>query len=213
MHDDVAAVRRAVRPGVDILELRIDQFAAHDPAHVAGIAATLRRLRRPLLATVRRAEEGGAQRLADETRCELWRAVLPHVAAIDVELQSAREFAPLLDEARAQGCRVLLSYHDFERTPTAQTLATLFRRARALGADAVKLALQAQQPDDVWRLAAFTWEHREFPVITMCMGPLGPLSRLSLPLCGSRWVYTSLQPKYGQIPLRRLLADLRFYFP
>lgn len=211
--DDLAAARQFCSPGVDIVELRIDQFACHDPEHVERTATKISAVGRPLLATVRSAAEGGAVKLADRFRAELWRAVLPRVAAIDVELKSVAKLSDLCQQARAQGRAIVVSYHNFRRTPNWRELETWYHRARAAGADIVKLALWATDPSDVWRLALLTWEHRAFPVVTMAMGPLGPLSRLMLPLLGSRWVYTSVAPAHGQIPLSRLLSDLRFYFP
>ncbi|GBD26663.1 Catabolic 3-dehydroquinate dehydratase [bacterium HR30] len=211
--DDLSTVRRLCRPGVDVLELRIDQFGSRDPAHLERTAAKLQRFGRPLLATVRSATEGGAVKLPDPLRAELWRAVLPRVAAIDVEVRSVGKLSDLCRDARERGCTIVLSYHDFRRTPSMRELEALYQRARAAGADVVKLAVWATAPHDVWRVAAFTWEHRAFPLVTMTMGPLGPLSRLLLPLFGSRWVYTSVVPAHGQIPLFRLLSDLRFYFP
>ncbi len=171
------------------------------------------RFGRPLLATVRSAREGGAVQLADELREELWRVLLPRVAAIDVELQSTGNLSGLCRDARQRGCAIVVSYHNFDRTPATGQLQALYRRARAAGADIVKLAVWANDAADLWRLAALTWQHRAFPLVTMAMGPLGPLSRLLLPSLGSRWVYTSVTPAHGQIPLARLLNDLRFYFP
>lgn len=213
VQDDVRRARRAIRPGVDLVELRIDQFARPDTGGVETVARALARSGRPLLATVRSAAEGGATFLDDPTRASLWRAALPHVAAIDVEIRCAAKFEQLFQEARRSGRLVVLSYHNFQRTPTFPQLEELFRRARARGADVVKLATHAAKAEHVWRLAQFTWAHRQFPVVTMAMGPLGPLSRLLLPLLGSRWVYTSVRPAHGQIALPRLLADLDFYFP
>ncbi|GIW44674.1 MAG: 3-dehydroquinate dehydratase [Candidatus Binatia bacterium] len=214
VRDHLAPVRRLCRPGVDILELRVDQFSRLDPAHVENVARQVgKEFGRPLLATVRWQREGGGAGLADQARLELFRTLLPHVAAVDVELRAPRSFQPIVREAQDRHRAVVLSYHDFERTPSARELERLYRRACDRGADIVKFAVQAHQAQDVWRLATFTWQHRESAVVTMAMGRLGPLSRLILPLFGSRWVYTSVAPAHGQIPLARLLEDLRFYFP
>lgn len=211
--DDLRAVRRTIRRAhVDIVELRIDLFRRHDLVHVQRVVRAMAAFGRPLLATIRSAAEGGGTEIDDLTRARLWEQLLPHVAAIDVEIRCARALRGILEQARAARRLVVLSSHDFERTPELRRLAAGFRRARQLGADVVKFATYAGSPEELWRLAAFTWSNRAAPIVTMAMGPLGPLSRLFLPAFGSRWVYTSVTPAHGQIPLERLMADLVFYY-
>ena len=49
--------------------------------------------------------------------------------------------------------------------------------------------------------------------VVIAMGATGSVSRLLLPLAGSLLTYTNLTPSLGQIPLDRLIDDLRFYYP
>ncbi len=208
-----AAVTAAVRKGADVLELRADLIPRPTIASAERAAATLRTLGPPLLLTVRSAREGGGCALADGERRDLFLALLPLVEAVDVEIAAAGALRSVIQAARAQGKLVLLSHHDFARTPGHSALERRLREARRAGADVVKLATQVRNREDTLRLFLFTWKHRRTPLVTMGMGPQGSLSRLLLPLAGSLLVYTSLRPVFGQIPLARLVADLNFYFP
>src|SRR5262247_1788175 len=82
---DVRTRRDVVRRYADISELRIDQFARHDAAYVLDVCRAARELGLPLIATVRAVDEGGALALDDAKRLELFKAVVPLVAAVDIE--------------------------------------------------------------------------------------------------------------------------------
>lgn len=210
---DSARLARALRYGGDILEFRADQMPEPTAAQGDRTVRRLRRHGRPILLTIRSTREGGLRPLGDRQRRELFLALLPLVDAVDCELRSLRVLRPVVEAARQQSRPVLVSYHDFVCTPSLSVLERLFERARAQGADVVKLATQVQSRADLVRLFLFTWSRRAFPIVTMGMGPMGSVSRLVLPIVGSRLIYTSLDPVLGQIPLPRLVEDLRFYFP
>lgn len=206
-------VRRAVRQGAEILEFRVDQAPKLDPQHVLAAAQRLKSYGCPLLLTVRDAREGGAAAMDERGRRELFLAALPVADAVDIELLRARSLSAVIEAAREAGKLVLLSYHDFARTPPLQRLEQLHGRARAAGADLVKFATQVKRRDDLVRLFTFTWKERQRGLVTMGMGREASLSRLLLGLAGSLLVYTSLHPVLGQIPLPRLVQDRNFYFP
>lgn len=210
---DSKRLARALRYGADILEFRADQMPEPTAAQAQRTVRRLRRHGRPILLTIRSTREGGLRPLGDRQRRELFLALLPLVDAVDCELRSLRVLRPVVEAARQQSRPVLVSYHDFVCTPSLSVLERLFERARAQGADVVKVATQVQSREDLVRLFLFTWSRRTFPIVTMGMGTMASVSRLVLPIVGSRLIYTSLDPVLGQIPLARLVEDLRFYFP
>ena len=177
----LAAASRLRKSAVDLLELRVDHFAA-DPAPLLRAA---RRLKVPLLVTVRHPAEGGAHRLGFARRRELYRMFLPVAACIDVELRSAERLADLVAEARAAGVRVVLSSHDFRRTPSAKRLQHCIRRARQAGADVCKIAAFTSTPADLTRLLALFTRRQPLPLSVMGMGPFGKISRLLFARAGS----------------------------
>jgi 3-dehydroquinate dehydratase-1 len=109
-----------------------------------------------------------------------------------VEIASRALVERLVPLARARGCLLILSAHDFSRTPPADELAALAERGRGLGADVVKLATTTRSFSDVQTLLTVTLAQRPSGVVTLGMGPFGPLTRIVLPAAGSLLTYGSI---------------------
>jgi 3-dehydroquinate dehydratase-1 len=196
----------------DAIELRIDQFVRRDPGHVTAACRAARALGKPLLATVRAADEGGTGGLDDAARLSLYRAVTQHVDAVDIELRS-----PLCDEvvelARQLDRLAIVSYHDFDHTPDDATLLATLRQGGERG-DVVKIAAAAHGPDDLARLLDLLRCDGP-PRIVIAMGAEGAASRLLFPLVGSLLTYSFVgEPTApGQLALEDLYDSLRHYSP
>ncbi|MDZ4858800.1 MAG: type I 3-dehydroquinate dehydratase [Candidatus Hydrogenedentes bacterium] len=195
----------AVKRGVDIAELRIDEFSKHDTAHVLAEAAKFSAL--PVLATIRCAAEGGKWSDTDDRRLELYRAVLPHVQAVDVELSSAAILPSVVRDAHALDKPVVISFHDFTGTPDRATLERIALEARAAGADIVKVAGFCTRQADIQTLAAFTLDHAEDGVVVIGMGPIGVCTRVLFPALGSLFTFAALGQ--GTAPGQLQLAELK----
>ena len=204
------AVRRLGRRGVDVLEWRIDWMAREPTARrLIHDANALRRAGLPLIATVRRADEGGRAQWSDTRRLRLYTLLAPLVDALDVELRSTALLEDVGRLARAWHKTLILSFHDFAATPSIARLDQTIRQARRHGADVVKVATLARSADDVLRLLRLTLRHRTAPLVTIALGPRGAISRILFPLLGSVLTYTSLSPSHGQLPLKQLVDGLR----
>jgi 3-dehydroquinate dehydratase-1 len=164
----------------------------------------------PVLATIRLVADGGrftvdAPRLAwfdeilDATPCS-W---------IDIEVESAIA-AAVARRARDRGRRVIVSHHDLARTPEPDRLEAIVDRARALGADVVKIATRVETLDDHDRLLELLRRRRGEPLAVIGMGPFGTSLRSYLPAVGSAMTYGFLDETAapGQLPARELVARL-----
>jgi 3-dehydroquinate dehydratase-1 len=200
--------------GADLVELRADQFDEPSPGTVLGAIDRLRAAGRPIVFTARAAAEGG-RAMPEDLRGELYRAALPRVDALDIEIASAALAAEVVGRAHAAGRIVLLSAHDFTATPPREALLAHIERARALGADLAKLAMHAATPDDLRTLLEVTLAARAGGVVTLGMGPLGPLSRLVLPAAGSLLTYGAAGrgTAPGQLPIAELAELVARLFP
>ena len=199
----------------DLAEWRADCLEQTDG--MAAAPAIAERLRgkldgRPLLFTYRRREEGGngSISLADY-ECLLSEVVEAEAAqAVDVELSAGEETVRcLLERAHSRGIRVVLSKHDFLKTPPREELLESLRRMEALGADAAKLAVMPHSKEDVLTLLSATAEasdRLDIPVITMSMGGQGLVSRLSGEVFGSCLTFGALRAASapGQIDAGKL---------
>jgi 3-dehydroquinate dehydratase-1 len=203
-----------VAEGADLVELRADLFDDPRPADVTAALTRLRTGGRPLILTVRAAAEGG-RALDEARRRDLYLAGLPHADAIDIEIASKALVAEVVPKARAAGCTVILSAHTLDRTPPAAALLALVDRAEALGADVTKLAAHARDLDDLRTLLDVTLAARRRAIVTLALGPAGPLSRVVLPAAGSLLTYGHVgrATAPGQLPLEELAGLLRRLLP
>ncbi len=204
----------AAAEGADVVEVRADLFEDPQPDTLVAALLRLRAAGRPILLTVRAEAEGGRP-WSDDRRAALYAAALPHVQAIDIEIASRDLAADLAPGARAAGCLVVLSAHDFRTTPARDALLALVDRAHALGADLPKLAAHADTAADLRTLLDVTIAARDAGVVTLGMGPFGPLSRLVLPAAGSLLTYGSVgRPTApGQVPVADLAGWLARLLP
>lgn len=198
------------RPGpADLLELRLDLLAAETGVLERAAARAVR----PLLLTARHPAEGGAPKIGVAARRELLLRFLPRAAALDVELRSVSALGDVLAEAHRRRCGLVVSFHDFRRTPGLAVLRGVVRRAAAAGADVVKVAVRLKEAGDLATLLQLVAADRRVPVAAMGMGPLGRASRLVLAVAGSRlnYGYVDRPQVEGQWPadlLRRRIDEL-----
>ena len=91
-------------------------------------------------------------------------------------------------EAHAAGVPVIASAHDFEKTPTLESLLEKEQAARALGADVAKFAFRLHCAEDM--MTGVQLMRRASGTTTaMGMGPLGAVSRLLYAQHGACLVY------------------------
>jgi 3-dehydroquinate dehydratase I len=175
--------RLAVQAGAAALEVRADRFprTVLKPEPLRDVLETLRlKIRRPLILTLRRrAEGGGLPRSIDELdRLSLFRAALTEVHLLDVELAADDINHHVVSEAHKRGRAVIVSHHNFRKTPPDAVLRNLARKARRLKADILKIAARPRTPQDVARLMAFCERAPLRYRICIPMGPLGRASRI-----------------------------------
>jgi len=205
----------AAADGADLVELRADLWDDPSPAALPALLGRVRAGGRPAILTVRSAAEGG-RALDDGTRGALYAAGLPHADAIDVEIASGALAVDVVARARAARRTVILSAHALDATPPAAALLALVDRGRALGADVVKLATHARDLAELRTLVEVTLAAADRGVVTLALGPAGPLSRVVLPAVGSLLTYGHVgrpTAPSGQLPVADVAALLRRLLP
>lgn len=179
----------------DVIEWRIDY---HEEAYDIGrMQQTVRMIREtvgdvPLLATFRTKKEGGEKIVSTTDYLELNKAVIGTGAIdlIDVELfTGANEVKELVAYAHAHQVKVIMSNHDFDKTPDQAEIVRRLRNMQELDADLPKIAVMPQKVEDVLTLLAATHEmvtcYADRPIITMSMGKMGVVSRIAGETFGS----------------------------
>ena len=201
--------------GADLVELRADLWDAPRPETLPARLARLATGGRPIILTARGAAEGGRLR-DDGLRRALYEAALPHADAIDVELASTALVDALVPQARTAGKTVILSAHLLDACPRREDLLALVDRAEARGADLTKLAAHAGTLDDLRTLVEVTLATRARGIVTLALGPAGPLSRIVLPAAGSLLTYGHVgrpTAPSGQPSVAELAGLIRRLFP
>ena len=198
--------------GVDILELRVDTFSCCVTDYVAAEAA--RQAGLPLLGTIRSAAEGGGWKGGEAERLALFRAVMPHVGAVDIELSSKDILGDVVAEAHAAALTVIGSHHNFTETPADGDLDAVVEAGTRAGVDIVKVAARCNNPEDLRRLAAFTLRHGDRAMVVIGMGLAGMMSRVFFPALGSLLSYTFLGAPSapGQLNSEDTVKYLRFFY-
>lgn len=175
----------------ETLKLDIAEFRLDLAGFVHGWQQRARELRDagiPVLLTLRCREERGNWAGTEAEREAAYVAALPHVAALDLEISSPIA-ASVTHAAHEAGKAVVLSFHDFDRTPPIEKLRGTIARGRELGADIVKLATRTETQADLDVLRTLLSERGAQLLCCVGMGKLGPESRVSLPRAGSCLTY------------------------
>ena len=130
---------------------------------------------------------------------------------IDIELfNDEAQIRSLVSDAHAAGVKVIMSNHDFHKTPAQEDIIYRLRRMQDLGADLPKIAVMPQSPQDVLTLLSATLTMKEKyatrPLITMSMGKSGGVSRVTGRLFGSAMTFGTVGQASapGQIAITQL---------
>jgi len=194
---------RAVRLGADAIELRLDMMDRGEDLH--EILSRLRdRFNIPIIITNRMAEEGGNWRGSEDERVNVLRSLLPLADVVDIELRAPQR-ETVISEARRLEKTVIVSAHDFKRTPPPAELKRILEEEQAVGGDISKLAVTPQRPRDVLNLLE-AGLNASFPVCIIAMGDLGRHTRVIASLYGSRLTYASVDEAMapGQLRIDRV---------
>jgi 3-dehydroquinate dehydratase-1 len=198
--------QRAARKGL-WAEIRLDYLEEPQP----DLTRLFRTLPGPVIATNRRAAEGGRWPGDEAARLRLLSAALDFaVTCLDVEL--AADAAWRRELAARQGqTQIILSWHDFAGTPATSRLEAILEEMLAEPADVVKLVTLARQPEDNLRLLSLIPRARAQgrEIIAFCLGPLGKWSRVAAPLLGSFLSFTPFSKAGASAPGQLTVNDLK----
>ena len=155
----------------DMAELRIDFL---DPGCAGSIAEFSRDISIPLILTCRKAVDGGVWKGSDEERVDyLLNCLEGNFDYIDLEEDETS--AALAEKAAERGCRIIRSFHDFERTP--EDLEERLHAMEKLG-DLVKAAVMPTGIADLLRLFQIGRRWKKDNLILLGMGDYGVPSRI-----------------------------------
>ena len=170
----------------DLIEFRADHFEnALDLGKTKSLLRKIKRvIKKPMIFTFRRFEEGGNVPAAIEYYKELLKMVAESNLAdlIDVESSAVKDDPDFIGQLKDMDACVIVSKHDFEKTPDKNDLLLEFLAMQGQGADIVKMAYMPNSKKDVLNLVnaaeEITSDFASCPVITISMGHLGMVTRI-----------------------------------
>jgi 3-dehydroquinate dehydratase-1 len=119
--------------------------------------------------------------------------------------------------AKKAGKRVIISYHDFSKTPGITAMQNIISECFDAGADIAKLAATPHSYEDALSLLKLTLDCARAPaqVCIIGMGGYGVHTRVIAPIYGSALAYTSVGAATapGQIGIKELRGMLEMLCP
>lgn len=200
----------------DLVEWRVDHYL--DVLDLEKVKETLVELREvlndtPILFTFRSLKEGGEKEVSVEYYAKLNKEIsaTKNADLIDVELFTGDEIVKEIVEcAKENGVKVVMSNHDFFKTPSKEEIVSRLCKMQDLGADLPKIAVMPQTTTDVLTLLCATDEmvtkFAKTPIITMSMAGLGVISRLAGETFGSALTFGAAKEASapGQVSVDKL---------
>lgn len=200
----------------DMAEWRVDYFEnACDIVQILEIYKQIEDILKniPLVFTFRTMEEGGNRQIRLQQYIKILKTIARDTSIdfIDVELKTAGEHInDIINYIHSHGSKVIVSAHDFMRTPESGSIVETLRKMQDLGADIPKVAVMPENKKDVLALLKATElmkrEYADRPFITISMGEKGKISRICGEVFGSSVTFGIIKESSapGQIPVTEL---------
>ncbi|MCK9423944.1 MAG: type I 3-dehydroquinate dehydratase [Bacteroidales bacterium] len=108
----------------------------------------------------------------------LIKAIESGATYVDIEIESHKKFKnDIISIAKANGCKVIISYHNFLQTPPLKDLHAIIRQCFSSGADIAKVACKSNSDSDAARIIGLLGEYKD--LVGIGMGEKGKLTRIA----------------------------------
>lgn len=208
--------RKAAKMGADLLEIRLDLLGIKD---LETAAETIRKVKSetglPVILTNRSTTEGGKWEGKEADRIELLTNLVSlkdGPDSVDIELSAGREARDQVVKA-AKSCEktVIVSSHDFLKTPAFHEMKIILQEAFLAGADIAKLAVMPHSKREVLDLLRVALDTREAgnAVCAIAMDKLGKHTRVIAPFYGSVLTYAAVDSTVSAAPGQFKVDELK----
>lgn len=215
LENPVETSKKAAEMGADVLEIRLDLLGIRKQETAAEIIRKVKsETELPVIITNRSRNEGGKWEGQEAERIGLIAELLSlkdGPDAVDIELSADRdERDNIVKAAKTLGRTVIISSHDFSKTPSFQEMKAILEKAFQAGADIAKIAVMPHSMRDTLDLLGVALDARDAgrTVCTIAMGKLGKHTRVIAPFYGSVFTYASVERTMsaapGQLPVDEL---------
>ncbi len=208
----------------DLAEFRIDLLSfANDTKQVIALGHELKKIlgNKPMIATIRTKNEGGQLEISDADYGKTYQAYLknPFMDWLDVEMfRDQKVVSEIVQKAHQKKVLVVMSNHDFQKTPSQDEIEKRLLKQDQMGADILKIAVMPKSKQDVFTLMNATLkvsQQTTKPLLTMSMGQLGTISRVATANMGGSYSFGMIGQASapGQIDVTKLKQILQTVQP
>ncbi|ONN55667.1 3-dehydroquinate dehydratase [Acinetobacter genomosp. 33YU] len=208
----------------DLAEFRIDLLSfASDTKQVIALGHELKKIlgHKPMIATIRTKNEGGQLEISDADYGKTYQAYLknPFMDWLDVEMfRDQKVVSEIVQKAHQKEVLVVMSNHDFQKTPSQDEIEKRLLKQDQMGADILKIAVMPKSKQDVFTLMNATLkvsQQTTKPLLTMSMGQLGTISRVATANMGGSYSFGMIGQASapGQIDVTKLKQILQTVQP
>jgi len=198
-------VNDSLSSNADFIEVRFDYF---DKSSMNQALEVVLDHKERAVFTCRVPNEGGkytgieTDRVTTLRRLAAFRPML-----LDVEYNTMTANDDLMDQFTALNCDTLVSWHNFDQTPSAEELGKLLNKMKEYSNN-VKIVTMAKNADDNLRVLKLyeIAKRSNTNLITFCMGEDGILSRVLCTYAGAPFTYASLTDAIapGQLTIKQM---------
>ena len=185
-------INRAFSFGANYIEIRFDFLDLSDMEEALKIAENIRE---KAVFTLRTPAEGGKFKGNNNDRIEwLKKLAMAKPMLLDIEYSTIQSNDDLANYCKTQKIPVLLSWHDFEKTPPKDQLKYMLEKMRVYS-NHIKMVTTAINIVDALRILDLLYENTaESNLIAFSMGEAGIISRIMCTIIGrSPFTYAALE--------------------
>ncbi|PID29630.1 MAG: hypothetical protein CR982_02275 [Candidatus Cloacimonadota bacterium] len=143
-------------------------------------------------------------------RSILKKSVLSGADFIDIEIESDTDYlSDLISYSKRFNCKLIISFHDYDKTPSQNDLIKIVERGKSFGADIVKIAVKVNSKTDLERVVSlYSMGDGKTKIIAIGMGKLGRVSRVLANFFGAEITFASKDSKSKMTECQLTKEDL-----
>ena len=187
-----AKIKQTLKIGLkksDYAEVRLDFLKVEDiPDTLEIIKKDMNRI----VCTLRPKTEGGKFPGNEKERVAILKLISEYTPFyLDVEFNTLRKNASLVKYLKTTKTKLLVSWHDFEKTPNSAELKNKMNQISKFSSN-IKIVSTAKSTDDSTRMLELYSKKGKNNLISFAMGDFGRISRILCLYLGSPYTYVSL---------------------
>jgi 3-dehydroquinate dehydratase I len=207
--ESLESMKRAKEGGADLVELRLDYIGELDDAKIGDLVDGIEL---PKIVTIRPEGQGGYWKGEEKDRINHLMTCLSFGAQY-VDVEDSMDIGWRYEMRKAcknSGAEMIISHHDFKKTPSKQEMIDICKNEFAAGASIAKIAVTPNSIEEVSSVLGVmeTFKVQGKKVIGISMGKLGVITRIAGPQVGAYLTYACLEKgkesAEGQLTLEQM---------